>query len=45
LHHDGRQIRFPTYEAGHAVTKTAGAELGEDLRAWLEAENAIRPSR
>jgi hypothetical protein len=44
LHRDGKQIRFPTYEAGHAVTKTAGAELGEDLRAWLEAENAIRPS-
>jgi hypothetical protein len=44
LHRDGKQIRFPTYEAGHAVTKTAGAELGEDVRTWLEAENAIRPS-
>lgn len=28
-------IRFPTYEAGHSVTVTAGAEFGEDLAAWL----------
>lgn len=28
-------IRFPTYDAGHAVTVTAGRELGEDVAAWL----------
>jgi hypothetical protein len=40
-----KPIRFPTYEAGHAVTMTAAAQLGEDLRAWLASEAAIREPR
>jgi hypothetical protein len=28
-------IRFPTYAAGHMVTLSAGAELGEDVSVWL----------
>lgn len=31
------RVRFPTYEAGHAVTLSAAAELGADLRDWLDA--------
>jgi hypothetical protein len=38
---DGIQIRFPTYEAGHAVTMGAPGELREDIAAWLEAEGAL----
>lgn len=36
-------IRFPSYEAGHEVTMSAGAELGEDVEAWLREAGAIRP--
>lgn len=28
-------VRYPPYEAGHAVTISAGKELGEDIEAWL----------
>ena len=32
-----REIRFVRYpEAGHSVTFRAGAELAEDLAAWIE---------
>jgi hypothetical protein len=36
-------IRFPRYESGHEVTMYAGAELGEDVEAWLVATGAIVP--
>lgn len=29
------RIRFPTYEAGHTVTASTPAELGEDIEDWL----------
>ncbi|MFO0554117.1 MAG: hypothetical protein U0271_37395 [Polyangiaceae bacterium] len=29
------ELRFPTYEAGHMVTTSSGAELGRDVEAWL----------
>ncbi len=35
-------IRFPTYEAGHAVTVGAPAAFAEDVEAWLIAVGATR---
>jgi hypothetical protein len=29
------EIRYPEYDAGHMVTATRGAELGDDVEAWL----------
>lgn len=29
------RIRFPTYDAGHMVTRTSAAELRADIEAWL----------
>jgi pimeloyl-ACP methyl ester carboxylesterase len=29
------QIRFPRYESGHMVARTAGRELRDDIEAWL----------
>jgi hypothetical protein len=37
-----RSIRFPTYEAGHEVTVTAGAAFGEDVEGWLRQTGALR---
>jgi hypothetical protein len=39
---DGRtaDIRFPEYEAGHAVTISAPREFGEDVAEWLKATGA-----
>ena len=30
------QIRFPRYESGHMVARSAGRELRDDIEAWLE---------
>lgn len=30
------QVRFPRYESGHMVARSAGRELRDDIEAWLE---------
>ncbi|NUP13615.1 MAG: hypothetical protein HOW73_46865 [Polyangiaceae bacterium] len=38
-----RSIRFPIYEAGHAVTVSAPGEFARDVEQWLHDVGAMRP--
>ena len=38
------EIRFPSYESGHMVSISAGAELAEDVEAWLVASGNGAPA-